>query len=420
MSNELPVGWEKTTVGKLTAKNSLFSDGDWVESKDQDPAGLNRLIQLADIGDGKFIDKSARFLNDEQFNRLNCTPLERGDILIARMPDPLGRACIFPFAGGKYATVVDVAVIRTSNADHYWLMSAINSSDFRFQIDLNASGTTRTRIARGALSQIPLVAPPLPEQQKIAAILTAVDDVIESTQAQINKLKDLKTGLMQELLTQGIGHTEFKDSPVGRIPKAWNAARLGTIFPKIVVGYVGNVNDYYCSREDGVPFYRTQNIRNGYFTNDNIKYVTKEFNAKNKKSQIFNDDILIARVGANLGMTCKVDGLIEVSNIANAIIIKSQKDADSDFFATYISSDEVQARITSEAAGGAQGVFNTGLAQELITPVPPLQEQQEIAKRLFAINSKLHGVNAKLDHHQNLKKALMQDLLTGKVRVKTE
>src|SRR5690606_10189467 len=71
--------------------------------------------------------------------------------------------------------------------------------------------------------------PPLPEQQKIASILSSVDDVIEKTRAQIDKLKDLKTGMMQELLTKGIGHTEFKDSPVGPIPSKWEVHRIGDL-----------------------------------------------------------------------------------------------------------------------------------------------------------------------------------------------
>ena len=84
--------------------------------------------------------------------------------------------------------------------------------------------------------------------------------------------------------------------------KKWPTVELGEVFPRIVVGYVGNVNDYYCDAGIGVPFYRTLNIRDGYFRHDELKYVTQEFNSKNKKSQIENGDILIARVGANLGM----------------------------------------------------------------------------------------------------------------------
>ena len=94
-----------------------------------------------------------------------------------------------------------------------------------------------------------------------------------------------------------------------KLPVEWHEKPLGDVFAKIVVGYVGNVNDFYCEKNEGVPFYRTLNIRDGYFRHDEIRYVTKEFNDKNKKSQIQNDDILIARVGANLGMVCKVTGI---------------------------------------------------------------------------------------------------------------
>ena len=71
-----------------------------------------------------------------------------------------------------------------------------------------------------------ILIPPLPEQKKIASILTSVDEVIENTQKQIDKLQDLKKATMNELLTKGIGHTEFKDSELGRIPKSWEVRSL--------------------------------------------------------------------------------------------------------------------------------------------------------------------------------------------------
>ena len=141
MSEQVPERWEKSSIDELLTPNCLFSDGDWVESKDQDPNGTNRLIQLADIGDGKFLNKSNRFMNDEQFERLNCTELKQGDILVARMPDPIGRASIFPKIHDRSATVVDVAVLRPTAVDNYWLMSVINSSEFRKGIEKNATGT---------------------------------------------------------------------------------------------------------------------------------------------------------------------------------------------------------------------------------------------------------------------------------------
>jgi type I restriction enzyme S subunit len=91
---------------------NLLVDGDWIETKDQDPNGDVRLIQLADVGIGRFLNRSARFLTSQKAKQLNCTYLKPSDILIARMPDPIGRACIFPDVGHPCITAVDVAILR--------------------------------------------------------------------------------------------------------------------------------------------------------------------------------------------------------------------------------------------------------------------------------------------------------------------
>jgi type I restriction enzyme S subunit len=86
MSEEssLPRGWIRATIGNLVAGAGVFCDGDWVESEDQDPTGDVRLIQLADVGDGEYRDRSSRFLTSEKARKLSCTFLEKGDVLIAR------------------------------------------------------------------------------------------------------------------------------------------------------------------------------------------------------------------------------------------------------------------------------------------------------------------------------------------------
>ena len=108
----LPSGWQEVALEDLVGPDGIFVDGDWVESKDQDPQGDVRLIQLADVGDGEYRDRSERFLTSEKARELGCTFLEAGDLLVARMPDPLGRACIFPGDRRRAVTVVDVAVVR--------------------------------------------------------------------------------------------------------------------------------------------------------------------------------------------------------------------------------------------------------------------------------------------------------------------
>ncbi len=206
---------------------------------------------------------------------------------------------------------------------------------------------------------------------------------------------------------------------MSKYPSDWLSKPLGKVYPKIVVGYVGNVNDHYCRAEEGVPFYRTLNIRDGYFRHSEHLYVTHEFNEKNKKSQITNNDILIARVGANLGMVCKANGISGLANMANAIIIKTNdvNSADADFYTSFLLSPMGKNQIYSGAAGGAQGVFNTKLTQEIIVPVPPLPEQRKIAQILSTWDRGIATTEKLIDASKQQKKALMQQLLTGKKRL---
>ena len=201
---QLPTGWTFAKLDDLIGNGGLFMDGDWIESKDQDPNGEVRLIQLADIGDGNFKDKSNRFMTYERAIELNCTFLERGDILIARMPEPLGRAAIFPFnEKHKYVTVVDVAVVRTgSGVYNKYLMFFLNSPEIRRTINSLQTGTTRSRISRRGLSTIEIPVPPFKEQvrivEKIEEIFSELDNSLISFQYALNQLKTYRSTVLKE------------------------------------------------------------------------------------------------------------------------------------------------------------------------------------------------------------------------------
>jgi type I restriction enzyme, S subunit len=162
------------TLRDALADADIFVDGDWVESEDQDPFGDVRLIQLADVGDGTYLNKSARFLTSTKAASLGCTFLRLGDILVARMPDPLGRACIFPGDSKRSVTVVDVCIIRPKPEQHdaRWLMHCLNAPDCRNQIARFATGTTRSRISRGNLKKIKIPLLPLAAQRRIGRYWT--------------------------------------------------------------------------------------------------------------------------------------------------------------------------------------------------------------------------------------------------------
>lgn len=234
----------KVTLSKLIGDTGIFIDGDWVESKDQDLSGDVRLIQLADIGDGYFIDKSSRFLTSEKARELKCTFLQQGDLLIARMPDPLGRACIFPELNMPCVTVVDVCIIRPDEkiANINWLKYLINSNDFRNKIIKYIKGTTRQRISRGNLEKISFLLPSLTDQFHIANQLNKAENLIAQRKECIRLLDEFLKSTFLEM---------FGD-PV-KNQKGWNIGKfidLATLDRKQVLPSGFTKEDFYIGLED--------------------------------------------------------------------------------------------------------------------------------------------------------------------------
>ncbi len=411
--SEIPDGWTISSVNKLS-KNGLFSDGDWVESKDQDSLGKNRLIQLADIGDGIFLNKSSRFLNDEQFSRLGCTELKEGDILIARMPEPLGRACLFHSREQKCATVVDVAIIRLNNVDNFWLMSAINAPAFRQEIIKNASGTTRTRISKSILGNIKIPLPPLSEQKKIAEILSSVDRNIEATEKLIAKLSELKEALMQELFTKGIGHTKFKDSPLGKIPEEWEVVRLGDI---------SKINPRL--EQKPTPDFKVSFVPMDAVSNDGrLTYaIVRKYSEVSKGFTYFQDyDVLFAKITPCMenGKGALVHGLMNHIGFGSTEfhVLRATQKTTSEFVYHLVNWKNFRIEAESNMTGSAgQRRVPTDFLKLYQMALPPLKEQKQIGSILSGNDSKIEKAKTRLEKLKDMKKGLMQDLLTGKIRV---
>ena len=154
----------------IAGNNGLFMDGDWIETKDQDPNGKVRLVQLADIGPGIFRDKSNRYITEQKATELHCTYLKKGDILIARLGEPLCKACALPY-DGLYITAVDVSILRigAGSINPRYLLFLLNSPWFKDQAKEYESGTTRKRISRKNLDKIDLTFPSLEEQERVVA-----------------------------------------------------------------------------------------------------------------------------------------------------------------------------------------------------------------------------------------------------------
>ena len=161
----------------LSSLCDTFIDGDWIEAKDQSGSGI-RLIQTGNVGVGTFKDKGdrARYISEETFNRLNCTEVVEGDILISRLPEPVGRACIIPAGLGKSITAVDCTIIRLNDKVlPKFFVAFTNTPDYAMQIKKVLSGTTRLRVSRANLGKIQVPLPSIDKQQQFVTIAEQAD-----------------------------------------------------------------------------------------------------------------------------------------------------------------------------------------------------------------------------------------------------
>lgn len=187
------VSYTKESIGKLV-------DGDWIESKDQSESGI-KLLQLADVGVRTFINKSDRYISNDTFENLKCFEVLPGDVLIARMPEPIGRACIVENIDKQMITVVDCCVARVDNkSDSKFLMYALNSTEFLHKANALASGTTRQRISRKNLEQIKIPKPKLNVQKEIAASLDSIFEAILSVEVKLRNEKALMQSLINKVI----------------------------------------------------------------------------------------------------------------------------------------------------------------------------------------------------------------------------
>ena len=180
----------------------LFADGDWIESKDQASDGI-RLIQTGNVGFGVYIDKAqnAKYISETTFRRLNCLEIYDDDILISRLPEPAGRACLLPKSTERRITAVDCTVIRTDSSvmDRNYLLQFLCSEQYLKTVNSFLAGGTRQRISRKNLEGIEVPHPSIDEQRYFGSFLCKVDARISNEEQRLRSLSRLRCFMMQQL-----------------------------------------------------------------------------------------------------------------------------------------------------------------------------------------------------------------------------
>lgn len=399
MFDAVPESWGTTTL--RAAAGGLFTDGDWVESKDQDPNGEVRLIQLADIGDGAFLDKSARFLTAEKARELGCTFLQPGDLLIARMADPIARCCIFPGVDQPAATVVDVSIVRPGpQVDRDYLSYAVSSQAFRSEALGAASGTTRSRISRSNLGQIELPLPPLDEQRRIAEVLRAADAAIEAERSYHSQIETV-TSLVRERLI-------WSDAsiPMIKLDECVSAMRNGAVYDArsqagdalvtrietIADGEIDYGRTGRCQLDTKLSAYRMESGDILFSHINSVKHIGK--------TAIKRDDRELYH-GMNL-MLLRANSSVVLPEYLYAVLLTETARA---YFREHARVAVNQASLNKKDIGSFE------------MPCPSTEAQIKIVGQLAALEASARSSSDSLKHMRHVAKAVRFDLLSGRVRV---
>ncbi len=416
MNETLPQGWTEATILELSGIDGLMTDGDWIESKDQDPNGEVRLIQLADIGDGYFINKSNRSLTAKRANELRCTYLSSGDVLIARMPDPLGRACIFPKLDKKSITAVDVCIWRSGVlqiANPKWLMYSINSPKVRSDLNDLASGTTRKRVSGANLKAYKIPIPPLAEQQRIAAKLEALLTRSTNARNELAAIPKLIKRYKQAVLAAAFRGDLTADWRGTSELMGWEKSTVGDI-AKVGTGATPKRGEskYYL---DGTHPWVTSGALNNDFIDSADEYITDQALKETNCTLYPANTILLAMYGE--GKTRGKSSILRITastNQACAAIQVTNSHVSIAFINYFFKFNYLNIR--SEAAGGVQPNLNLSIVKAIELSIPPPSEQAIIIERIETAFKAIDTIEAELTKAESIRKRLEQTILTKAFR----
>ena len=394
---EIPSEWEISKIGELTEIKTggtpstkcekYWKDGDipWMASGDVNKKIINEV-------DGRIIksgleNSAAKLLpKDTVMIALNGQGKTKGTVAYLNIE----LTCNQSLAG-----FLPSYNVFNSKYLYYNLQSRY------FEIRGLAGDGARNGLNLGLLREILIPIPSIKEQEKIASILSTVDEQIDNVDALIEKNKELKKGLMQTLLTKGIGHTKFKKTEIGEIPEEWDVKKLECVF-EILDSMRKPIKASDREKIEGnIPYYGASGV---------IDWIN---------DYIFDEElILLGEDGENLNsrnsdLAFKISGKTWVNNHAHVFRVINKKECNIDFMVYYLEAKDYSIYI----AGSAQPKITQAQCRKFLLPLPEKQEQDKIASILLESDKKIEEYENKKQKLEELKKGLMQELLTGMIRV---
>jgi len=413
-------GWLEAPLQQLT---SLIRDGTHGTHEDV-PTGIP-LLSAKDIRNGELnIPADCRQISESDYELLHKNYQVQDDDVLLTIVGSIGRCCLVPKDVPRFTFQRSVAVVRASKVEPTYLYQYFQSSAFQQRLEDVTNASAQGGVYLGSLAKLSVSFPEYrAEQSKIAEVLSTMDRAIAQSEALIAKQQRIKTGLMQDLLTRGIDahgqlrseatHT-FKDSPLGRIPVEWECAKLNMFVPSAEYGISSSLG------ADGYPVLRMNNFLDGEAELSDLKRTDISLP---ERLWLRNGDVLFNRTNSwdHVGRTGIWRGQIEKATFASYLVRLNAAPEKllPEMLNIWLNWETTQIAMRRRATPAVQQVNINPTNLRLIFAAFPadLSEQETIVSRVAALNNALVDRKANLKKLQSLKTALMQDLLTGKVRV---
>jgi type I restriction enzyme S subunit len=373
------------------------------------------------------------FVRSQIIERINSFSFDGEAILTAG--DGVGVGKVFHYFNGKFdyhQRVYNMSNFSDRLNGKFFYLYFKNNFDKQVQVGSAKTSVDSVRLEMISLMKLPL--PPYKEQQKIAKILTTVDDSIESANKIIAKQKRVKTALMQDLLTCGIDENgnirseathKFKDSPLGRIPEEWDCLNFENNI-ELIDGDRGSnyPNEKELFKDGYCLFLSAKNVTKNGFKFINKQFISKQKDIKLGKGKLALNDIILTTRGT-VGNVALYNTKVHFSNLrinSGMLIIRLKVDRiNVNFLYLLFESRIIKNQIESVVFGSAQPQLTVKEIEKFKLIFPKSKdEQQKITNILAKQDEAIEQEEQKLKKLQSIKKALMQDLLTGKVRVNYE
>lgn len=287
-----------------------------------------------------------------------------------------------------------------------WMQYAFQFSKVYFG---RANITTIPNLSKSRLSEFTIPKPPLPEQRKIAYVLSTVQKAIAQQDKLIRHTTELKKALMQKLFTEGTKGEKQKQTEIGLVPESWQVVELSEICEKPQYGFTDSV-----SKTGNAKFLRITDITEFGVTWESVPCCTcTDFS----KFELKDGDIVFARIGATTGKSYLINNPPKCVYASYLIRVRCKKEILPDFLIYYFSSEQYWKQIDATKGNNLKGGVNGSILSRLLTPKPSISEQSQIAKALKTLDKQLSFGLKKKQSLSNIFKTLLHELMTGQRRV---